>query len=492
LTRVIDFSDGGRYLSAIRPSQGRQSTARATPGGRGENNNLERRMKRPILLTAVLLAAVAAPVRAELYTREQAIDFALEHNPELRALRERLTAADQRREAASGARLPQVGLSLSARTSNNALDAFADKLNTRSVTAQDFDPARLNEPGYSELYMGLLGLRWPVYTGGRVSAQIEGAAEMAKATRLQYERARELTAHHTLRAYLNVQLAERGLVIAEDAVESAAEHARTTAGLVREGRIVTSDRLTAEVNLAAMESGRAQARARVERARNQLRLVMGLSSAITPAVTPSVAAELALPAELARLEDLEVAALATRRDMAAARAMQAAAQANVEAARAAHLPQIDVIASHNRFATGDASDYSNSVMGVLALDLYSGGRPSAEVAAAAAEAKQAQWQTQAQEHAVRNDVRDAVEALREAHERHGIAAGNVERARETVRQVKLRYGQGRTILIDLLQAERALVEARNEELNARFNLETGQAALDLAQGALKLPTGDAP
>jgi outer membrane protein TolC len=491
LTRVIDFSDTDRYLGVIRQNPGAAIDRPRHQGGRGENNNLERRMNRHILLGAVLLAIVAVPARAELYTREQAIAYALEHNPELRALRERLSAADQRREAASGARLPQVGLSLSARTSNNALDAFADKLNTRSVTAQDFDPARLNEPGYSELYMGLLGLRWPVYTGGRVSAQIEGAAETAKATRLQYERARELTAHHTLRAYLNVQLAERGLAIAEDAVAAATEHARTTASLVREGRIVTSDKLTAEVNLAATESGRAQARARAERARNQLRLLMGLPGAIVPAVTPP-SAESASSPQLARREDLETAALGARKDLAAARAMQAAAQANVEAARAAHLPQIDVIASHNRFANSDASDYSNSVMGVLALDLYSGGRPSAEIAAAAAEAKQAQWQTEAQEQAVRNDVRDAVEALREAQERHDIAAGNVERARETVRQVKVRYGQGRTILIDLLQAERALVEARNEELNARFNLETGQAALDLALGAFKLPAGDAP
>lgn len=447
-------------------------------------------MNKHIRLGALLLLLVAAPAHAELYTRDEAIAFALVHNPELRALRERLSAADQRRDAASAARLPQLGLSLSARTSNNALDAFADKLNTRSVTAPDFDPARLNEPGYSELYMGLLGLRWAVYTGGRVSAQIEAAAEAARATRLQYERARELTAHHTLRAYLNVQMAEQGLAIAEDAVAAAAEHARTTAGLVREGRIVTSDKLTAEVNLAAMESNRAQARSRLERARNQLRLVMGLPGGVTPAVT---APEAALPLQAAlppRLEDLEAAALGTRKDLAAARALQAAAQANVEAARAAHLPQIDVIASHNRFAISEASDHSNSVMGVLALDLYSGGRTSAEIAAAAAEAKQAQWQTQAQEQAVRNDVREAIEALREARERHGIATGNVARARETVQQVKVRYGQGRTILIDLLQAERALVEARNEELSARFGLETGYAALELAQGTVRLPAAE--
>ena len=114
------------------------------------------------------------------------------------------------------------------------------------------------------------------------------------------------------------------------------------------------------------------------------------------------------------------------------------------------------------------------------------------VSAAAAEAKQAEWQVQARTQTVRQEVRDAYQALREARERHAIATGNVERARETVRQVQVRYGQGRTILIDLLQAERALVEARNEELGARLNLEVGQAALALAQGTLALPEGTPP
>jgi outer membrane protein TolC len=441
-----------------------------------------------ILLCLPLLAstpAVAQP--SERYTPDEAIAYALEHNPELSALREQTIAAAQRREAAAGARLPQLGLSLAARTSNNALEAFADKLNTRSVTTQDFDPARLNEPGYSEILTGQLGLRWPVYTGGRLGAQVDGAAQNAQATGLHYERAREVIAFNTLRAYRSVQFADQGLAVAEDAVVAAAGHARTTAQLTREGRIVSADKLTAEVNLAALESAQAQARARLERARNQLRHVMGLPSGAALAVVPYASAHAPPTAHPPEVTAVEGAAFAARKDLTAARALRGAAQSKIEAARAAHRPQIDVIATHNRFTNSDANDYSNNVMGVLALDLYSGGRISAEVAAAAAEAKEAEWRVAAQEQAIRNDVREALEMLREARARHAIATGNVERARETVRQVQARYGQGRTILIDLLQAERALIEARNEELSARFNLEIGQAALELAQGALALP-----
>jgi len=439
------------------------------------------------LMVAACLALLSAPAGAEVFTRDEAIRYALEHNPELLAIREQASAAGSRRDAARGAQLPQIGLNFSASSSNNALDAFAGRLNTRSVTTQDFDPAQLNNPGYRELYVGQLGLRWSLYTGGRASAQAEGASELAKAAELEFQRARELTAFHSLQAYLNLQLAEQGFTIAEDAVRSAAQHANTTARLAREGRIVSSDKLTAEVNLAAMEASRAQARTRVEHARHQLARVMGLAATVTPSVTPYAGSRVVDATPLADLAALEQTALAQRKDLAAAQAVQTAARAQIDAARAAHLPRVDLIATHNRYDNGDANDSSNSVMGVVALDLYAGGQTSAAVSAAAAEAKQAEWQLQARTQSVHQEVRDAYDAIREARERHAIASGNVERARQTVQQVEVRYGQGRTILIDLLQAERALVEARNEELSARLNLEVGQAALALAQGTPSLP-----
>jgi outer membrane protein TolC len=432
-----------------------------------------------------LLFGLSTQVAAESFDREQAVRYALAHNPELLALREQVAAAGGRTRTAQGARLPSLGLSYSARSSNNPLDAFANKLNTRSVTAPDFDPARLNDPGTSDLHATQLALRLPVYAGGRLSATLTSAEEMENYTRQQYERAREVTAFQTLHAWLNVQATQEGLVIADDAVKAAQDHARTTAQLAREGRIVVSDKLTAEVHLAAVQSQREQAATRLESARNQLKLVMGLPLGNEITLAPAAfnaAADAANPA------DLETHALANRRDLAAARAMHQAAGARVQAARAAHKPSVDFIATHDRFDDSPGFDeHSSSVMGVVSLDLYAGGRHQGEIATALAEEREAQWRVQSLEQAVRHDVRQAWENLREARARHASAADNAERARENVRLVKQRYGQGRTILIDLLQAERSYTDARGEELVSRVNLEVGQARLRLAEGALPLP-----
>jgi len=440
----------------------------------------------------LLLGLTTSPVvRAETFSLEQAVSHALAHNPELLAVLAQSAAAAGRTQTAAGERLPSLGLSYSARASNNPLDAFADKLNTRSVTTQDFDPARLNHPGTSDLHMTQLALRLPVYSGGRLSSSLTSAEEMEKNARLQYERAREITAFHTQRAYLSLLAALEAQTIADDAVKAAQQHAHSTAQLSREGRTVVSDKLTAEVNLAAVQSSREQAVTRVETARNQLKLVMGLP--LDRDINLTAAREDIEALRESNLADSETRALTGRKDLAAARAQSQAARARVQAARAAHKPSVDFIATSNWYDDNPGFDsHSSSVMGVVSLDLYAGGRHQGEIGTALAEENEMQWRAQALEQSVRNDVRAAHDNLREARARHATAADNVERARENVRLVDQRYGQGRTILIDLLQAERSYTDARMEELNSRVDLEVGHLALRLAEGTLPLPEGAAP
>ena len=443
------------------------------------------RIKRTAVLG--LMLGISALAAAETFDRDQAVRHALAHNPDLLAIHEQVIAAGGRTRMAAGARLPSLGLSYSAQSSNNPLTVFGGKLNTRSVTTQDFDPARLNNPDTTDLHATQLALRLPVYAGGRLSATLTSAEEMEKNAKLQYERAREVTAFQTRRAYLNVQSTQEGLAIADDAVKAAQEHARTTAQLSREGRIVVSDKLTAEVNLAAVQSQREQAATRLESARNQLKRLMGLPLDSELALAPTAA--LGVATDVATLADLEARALTTRQDLAGVRAMHQAAKARVQAARAAHKPSLDFIATSDWFDDNPGFDaHSSSIMGVVSLDLYAGGRHQGEITAALAEEREAQWHVQSLEQAVRQEVREAWENLREARVRHANSTDNAERARENVRLVKQRYGQGRTILIDLLQAERAYTDARGEELVSRVGLEVGQAALQLAEGTLPLPT----
>jgi len=444
-------------------------------------------------LSLALLGALALPAltaAAGPFSLDEAIRHTLNQNPELRAAGHQAQAADARADAAKGAFLPQIDVRYLARRSDNPLDAFADKLNTRSVTGADFDPARLNSPDTSTLHATQLSVELPLYTGGRRMAGVREAGAYAEAARLGYERHQQAAAYNALHAYRAAQAAAEAVIIANDAVEAAREHAETAARLVRQGRIVASDRMTAELNLAAAEGAREQAANRQRLAIEALRLVTGMPAdaelVLPPWGAPDAVAALASAAES------EQRALATRKDLKASEAFVRASRAKVTAARAAFQPQIGVIAADSWYDSNAALDNkSQSIMGVVSMNIFSGGRDWHGLTAAHHDTEQNELRLEGLQQAVRGEVRAATSRLTEASARRAIARQTADKARENVRLVKQRYGEGRTILIDLLMAERLLVEARNEELAAGLGQELSAAQLQLAEGSLSLP-GDVP
>ncbi len=439
---------------------------------------------KPQLLMLVLAFGAGAPAAAEVYSLDQALRQALAHNPELLASGEQVRAAVSRAAGARGALWPQLGLRYLVRRSDNPLDAFADKLNTRVVDpATDFTGAALNHPDPSTIHATELAVSWPLYTGGRVSAVIRQADEHSEAARLEHERRQQLLVHRTRAAYFAAQAAQLGAAIAEDAARAAREHARTSARLAREGRSVASDQMTAELTLASIESTREQALRRRAQALDGLKLLMGLAPPAEVELMPWQP-----PTAGAASGELEARAQAARKDLQAARARQNAAQARIDEAQAAFLPQFGVVAANSWYADNAALDNkSQSIMGVVSINLFSGGRDRHEVGAARHQAAESNARQQALEQAIRAELRAAHQNLASAQRRLAIAAQTADKARANVALVKKRYGEGRTILLDLLTAERLLVDTRNEELSAALLVKTSESALRLADGTLELP-----
>lgn len=434
---------------------------------------------------ALWCGLILAPAAyGDVLSLDAAIRYALEHNPGLAATGEQARAAAARKRAAQGARLPRLDLNYMARQSNNPLDAFADKLNTRSVDpAADFAAEALNEPDPSTLHSTRLSLSVPLYTGGRISAGIRGADALLTAAEQQRLRARQHTAYQATRAYLAVQASRRLARIADDAVAAAREHAETTARLAREGRIILSDKLTAEVYLSGVRAIREKARAQVQMTRAQLREVLGYEEPLPPAVAPW--SRTRTPFDPAPVAELEKQALATRRDLRALEARLKAARARVDAAKADYRPQLGLVANSDWYDDRPGfEEHSWSVMGTVRMNLYAGGQTRQAVAAGRHRAAALAEQAEALRLQIRREVRSAYSQLQAAQARLDIAADNVGKARRTVQLVKRRYGQGRTLLIDLLQSERALVDARTEALTAALDYENAVAGLRLAMGAV--------
>ncbi len=443
------------------------------------------------LSLSVLPAAVLAQAPAVgTFDLGSAVDHALAHNPELHAAQAQVETAAQQREAVAAASGPVVSLSHTARVSDNPLDAFADKLFTRQVTTADFAPALLNDPGITSLYLTSLSLQWPVYTGGKLEAQQQQSDISYQQSQLVYQRAQQTVAWRTMQAYLYVIATERAIDIAEQAVSAAQQHADTTARLAREGRIVESDKLAAEVNLAAVEAQQAQALTRHQHALTQLRQVMGLPADADIAVDSEWPQQTELQAHgkaaavQTDITALMQQALKQRPDLQAAQKAIAAAVAGIEVASADKKPAVALVASSNWYDDSPGFDsQSISLMAVARINLYDGSTDG-KIGAAKAQQQQQRWREQALQQAVMGEVKQAFDDLHEAQTRWQLARDNVTRAAKAVQLVQKRYGQGRTILLDLLQSERMLTESRIEKLTAELNLRISQLALAHATGAL--------
>lgn len=440
----------------------------------------------PVILL-FLWVHTSVAVHASPMVLDDAVTYALEHNPALHAAEAASNASRSRHKAAKGQRFPRLDLSYVVRQGNNPLDAFADKLNTRRLTAADFDPLQLNNPDTSKIHNTRLTLSLPIYTGGRLGAEIRRAGEIASAHRYRYQRQRDFIIFQTRTAYHALGAAIRATTITWDALDAAGKHAKTTRELLSDGRIVMSDKLTAEVYQASMRGIHQQALTQRQLAQSHLRRVMGL-----PIQKPLILPAWSNPDTSIHLEtrdNMVQRALTKRQDMSAMQALLRASEAGLRAEQAVHKPRVDLIASNEWFANNLAlSNRSWRVMGAVQLTLFAGGAHVNNITAAHYEATNRQLQLKNLELDILDEIHQAYAQLNSAKLRHQIATANVTKADKTVDLVNARYGQGRTLLIDLLQAERTLLETRNEALASALAIKTYLAALHLADGSITDPT----
>ncbi len=445
-------------------------------------------MKRLIFLV-ILTLGCNGPALAEPFTSlHDAVRYTVDENFSLRASAQQLSTAEAQIGVATAARSPQLVFRYGFQASDNPLDAFAASLNSRTVKAEDFDPDRLNDPDVSTLFTGAVGLNYSVYNGGRTDADIDSAQGNAEAVRLRHRWYLQSLAFNTMRAYYAGQATEYGVVIANDAEAAARRHVRTTRQLVREDRTVKSDQLTAEVNWSAYKSATAQSSTSRKLAYNRLKVAMGMPQTQAISVPPLSLKPVSF--QLRDIDSYEQQALESRLDLQALKAALETAQAEIRAAEARRRPQVDLMADAALYRDDPlVNEPSWRVMGMLRKDLYTGGRIRSGVDAARSRADTIRYQFESLRQQILGEVRDAYDRVEESRMRLDIAKGNVAKARRNVKLISERYGQGRTILIDLLGAEQRLVAARNEELSAQQSLLTNLAAMRLADGSLDPQSG---
>jgi len=289
---------------------------------------------------------------------------------------------------------------------------------------------------------------------------------------------------NTITAY-NSLAANRAVEAANTANLAFARQSRAFAGARKNAGVATSaDRLQAETALAQAELTLVQTRGNIATAAAQLAVAIGMPPTTVLALAP--AAPLASGALLrSGAEALIADAERLRPDIMAARANIIAAEANVRSAQSLGRPNVGVTVSNSLNAIDTSINSNSGAIGLLlTLPLFSGWNTRYQIAQARAQLDQQKASAENTRQQAGLAVYSNFVALDTALASLGAARALLASAAESADLAQGRYKAGVGNFTDLLNAQSALASARQQLVQAEFNVRTANAQLARAVGSI--------
>jgi outer membrane protein len=406
----------------------------------------------------------------------------LENNPRLTAARSLVDASEASVGTALSGFYPRLDFSESFSRTNNPMWAFGTRLNQGAISMRDFDPALLNDPDSISNFTTALSVTMPLYEQGRIRIGLNQARLDREATSLMAQRVRQEVIAWVVAAYYGILLAQEHLRVVDQALDTARAHYRMAQSRYRQGLTVKSDLLRAQVRISELVQERVNAGSQEAVARATLNAAMGVEVGrkFNPA-TP-LDKESASPGAL---ETWIQESMKRRPDLKRIRFQELMVEQEVAKARAARLPGVHLRGSYEINSEDFSETGNNYTLGVLMrFNLFNGFETRSKVQEAMADLRRAQAVVRQVELAVEVETRRAFFGAQSAHERIRAAEAAEAQAEEGLRIVRNRYKSGLFTIVNLLDAEVSLQQARTHCLRSLHDYKVATAQLHLAAGTI--------
>lgn len=430
--------------------------------------------------------AVAEPSRSgndtpadfgEALPLDEAITLALQHNPGIRVQKSRVQSARAGWWEARGKRLPHLSAKGAA---------------THTLDDQRLVGARApGEPGtYSSDQVGAdLVLELPLFTGGQLVNRAYAARLLSQASMNRLGRTRKETVFNVTSTFYAILEQRRVIESFRFSHTTVERQKQTIQDMIAVQKGVKVDLLRARVRLSDIEQQIITEENRLDALHRLLATQLGLE---TEDKRLPVTGELTFVEDSRLFEDVswdEI--LAGRQDYQALRQETTAAAKALAAAKGEYWPQVDLRGTYGgRWAAGDtveqagASDFEDigSVGLFLEVPLFAGGEISARMAGARAELATFQESLRQLKLQIRLEVQNARDSMKADTKRVQTTRAAIEEAREALDIEQTKYNLGKGTIVDVLDAQDALLRAETNHVRAMAAYNTDMARLDLAQG----------
>ena len=341
---------------------------------------------------------------------------------------------------------------------------------------------RIFHPSYINGYDNSLELSMPLYTGGQLENQREGARYALNSADLTLENSRQTVKYQAAAAYFQVLQTASLVNVQQQAVELLQEHLRNVSIQYEVGTVAKADMLATSVQLANTQQSLNTAQGNYQTAVAQLNNILGLP----------VDTEIATSAEInfvrfswTEAECLEYA-LAHRPDGIAASYAVKRAQAQTAAAKSAYLPKVSAVITGSE--SGEGIIKSNLfddrwVMGVsVSWDIFNNGVTAAQVEESKSAERLAESRALQQLETIQLEIRTAYVNLKTAEKNIATTADAVAKAEEEFAIAQIRYVEGVDTNLNVMNAQEKVVETRNNYYAALYSFNTSRAQIEKAMG----------
>lgn len=328
-----------------------------------------------------------------------------------------------------------------------------------------------------------LAASYLLYDFGNRNATLENARQLLLAASASQNSTIQTVLLSATTAYYQVQANLAALDAAKQAETASLESFKAAEARYKAGVATPADKLQAQTAYAQLTLTRITSEGNLQIAYGNLANVMGLSA--NQKITLEATRYQTPPNILEDVNSLIMQAGARRPDLIASEAQLKAAQASIDANKAAAKPTISVGLS-NQWQDGNSlSSSNNSTLGLtVSIPLFAGYAPSYRIRAAEAQADLRAAQRDRLKLQISLDVWSAYQNLRTAIESVTASQVLVQSAEESYRLNLGRYKAGLSNIIDTLNAQTALASAQQQKIQASLNANIARATLAQAMGAL--------
>jgi outer membrane protein TolC len=411
-----------------------------------------------ILLFLCVTYLFLAPNPAKALTMAEAIQDALQFNPQVVRATALAAAAESRTAKAQAPFWPRLEVGYSYWQADRNPDFSSTDLSTSTASAS-----------------------YNLFNGGSDWFNLDAAKHRQEAAKWQRN---SVTADIVLavqQAYIEVLRAEQSLITSQQNMELLRQHHHESELRLEQGLIARNDLLRVSVEMATAQQGLVAAQGDLAITRQILASTLGRELGEDEVLTAVSLAETTLEP----FDQLLRQMLDSRSELRYLNNQLAAQTSERKAVRGDLLPNVDLVLSYDRFgndAFPDSADpdfnSDSTTMLQASWTLFSGFDTRHEMASRKHELLALKEEIRSTADRLAVQLKTALEKYHVASINLATARASVAQAEENYRVNENRYKAQVATTVDLLDASEFLTRTRNEEVKARFDLYSAEAVID--------------